>query len=395
MFQDFFFKLKSKNIPVSTTELIDLLKVINFHSSNEGSMTLKQLYFIGRSCLVKDIKYYDDYDIIFAGTFGNLNLQEEELKSLMAEWLKMAVENQISEDQKMKAMNLSSDEVFSELEKRYNEQKGRHDKGNHWVGTGGTSAFGNKGYNQNGVRVGGEGGEGIAIQIIGDRNYKEYRTDESLNVRQLKVALKKLKDLRKEGKKEFQLDASITKTCENAGDIELIFQSSRKNKMKLMLLMDVGGSMTPHSRNVSRLFSAAHQINHFKEFHYFYFHNIIYDRVFVDSSFDTSISLERLMKKISSDTRVVIVGDAAMNPYELFGSYGSSYSYNYFHENSRLKVTGMSSLKKILDFYTRTVWLNPDPPNYWTTTTCEAIWNEVPMYFLSVDGLQRAIRNLV
>lgn len=118
MFQDFFFKLKSKNIPVSTTELIDLLKVINFHSSNEGSMTLKQLYFIGRSCLVKDIKYYDDYDIIFAGTFGNLNLQEEELKSLMAEWLKMAVENQISEDQKMKAMNLSSDEVFSELEKK-------------------------------------------------------------------------------------------------------------------------------------------------------------------------------------------------------------------------------------------------------------------------------------
>jgi uncharacterized protein with von Willebrand factor type A (vWA) domain len=394
MFQNFFYRLKSKKIPVSTTELLDLIKAVSFHSENESPLTLKKFYSIARSCLIKDIKYYDEYDLVFAETFGDNKIGDMEFNEKLTEWLSKAIENNLTDDRKKNAMNLPIDEIFNELRKRLEEQKERHDKGNHWVGTGGTSAFGNKGYNQNGLRVGGEGGEGIAKQIVGDRNYKEYRTDESLNIRQLKIALKKLKDLRKEGRKEFQLEDTIKKTCENAGDIELVFHSSRKNKLKLMLLMDVGGSMTPHSQSVSKLFSAAHQLNHFKEFHYYYFHNIIYDRVYNDSIFDKSVSLEKLFKKISPDTKVIFVGDASMNPYELFGSHGSIYSYNSISE-AKLKITGHSTLKNLVNFYKSSIWLNPDPPQYWSSTTCEAIWDEIPMYFLSVDGIVKAISKLM
>ncbi len=394
MFQNFFYRLKSKKIPVSTTELLDLIKAVSFHSENESPLTLKKFYSIARSCLIKDIKYYDEYDLVFAETFGDNKIGDMEFNEKLTEWLSKAIENNLTDDRKKNAMNLPIDEIFNELRKRLEEQRERHDKGNHWVGTGGTSAFGNKGYNQNGLRVGGEGGEGIAKQIVGDRNYKEYRTDESLNIRQLKIALKKLKDLRKEGRKEFQLEDTIKKTCENAGDIELVFHSSRKNKLKLMLLMDVGGSMTPHSQSVSKLFSAAHQLNHFKEFHYYYFHNIIYDRVYNDSIFDKSVSLEKLFKKISPDTKVIFVGDASMNPYELFGSHGSIYSYNSISE-AKLKITGHSTLKNLVNFYKSSIWLNPDPPQYWSSTTCEAIWDEIPMYFLSVDGIVKAISKLM
>jgi uncharacterized protein len=395
MFQNFFYRLKSKKIPVSTIELLDLIQVIRTLSEKDGYLPLQRFYYIARSCLIKDIKFYDDYDLIFADTFGDSKLNSEDIKARLSDWLSQSIENLLSEERKKNAMNLSIEDVFRELFNRLNEQKERHDKGNYWIGTGGTSSFGNKGYNQNGIRVGGEGGEGIAKQILGDRNYKEYRTDVSLNVRQIKLALKKLKDLRKEGKKEFQLDPTIQKTCENAGDIELIFQASRKNKIKVMLLMDVGGSMTPHSRNVSRLFSAAHQLNHFKEFHYYYFHNIIYDKVFIDSSFYNSLSLDKLFKKISPDTKILFVGDAAMNPYELYGSYGSYYTYESILENKNPNVTGISTLKSIISFYSSSVWLNPDSPQYWTSTTCEAIWDEVPMYFLSIDGLQHAISKLM
>jgi len=394
MFQNFFYRLKSKKIPVSTTELLDLIKAVSFHSENQSPLTLKKFYSIARSCLIKDIKYYDEYDLVFAETFGDNKIGNMEFNEKLTEWLSKAIENNLTDDRKKNAMNLPIDEIFNELRKRLEEQKERHDKGNHWVGTGGTSAFGNKGYNQNGLRVGGEGGEGIAKQIVGDRNYKEYRTDESLNIRQLKIALKKLKDLRKEGRKEFQLEDTIKKTCENAGDIELVFHSSRKNKLKLMLLMDVGGSMTPHSQSVSKLFSAAHQLNHFKEFHYYYFHNIIYDRVYNDSIFDKSVSLEKLFKKISPDTKVIFVGDASMNPYELFGSHGSIYSYNSISE-AKLKITGHSTLKNLVNFYKSSIWLNPDPPQYWSSTTCEVIWDEIPMYFLSVDGIVKAISKLM
>lgn len=386
--------MKARKIPVTTIELLDFLKVVSHISETKGISNLREIYSIARSCFIKDIKYYDDYDQAFASTFSGLAIEDPDFRSLLEQWLERALKKDLSEAQKKNAMNLTPEELFKELEERLKKQKEKHDGGNYWIGTGGTSAFGNSGFNPSGVRIAGNAGMRTGIEVMTERKYREYRTDEGLNVRQLKVALKKLKDLRKEGKKEFQLEETIQKTCDNGGDPELIFKSSRKNKMKLMLLMDVGGSMTPHAERVSKLFSAAHQMNHFKEFHYYYFHNIVYNKVYQFAEFSGGITLDRLFKKISRDTKLIMVGDASMNPYELFGATGRYYT-SYLYEDSEKNISGMDSLKKITDYYKSAVWLNPDPPMYWNSGTCEAIWNEISMYYLSVDGLKKAVTKLL
>jgi uncharacterized protein len=394
MFFQIFYRLKMRKVPVSTTELLDFLKVVQYISDTKGFSNLKELYLVGRSSLIKDIKYFDDYDLIFSEVFSTLKINDEEFRNLLNQWLSEISKSTLDEDRKKDAMNLSTEDLFKELEKRINEQKEKHNGGNYWIGTGGTSAFGNSGFNPNGVKIGENPGMKLAIDVLNERKYREYRTDERLNVRQIKIALKNLKDLRKEGRKEFHLEETILKTCENGGDPEIVFQASRKNKLKLMLLMDVGGSMTPHAERVSKLFSAAHQMNHFKEFHYYYFHNIVYNKVYETASFQKSISLNRLFKKISRDTKVIFVGDASMNPYELFGVAGR-YFQSTLYQNQDKELSGIDSLKKLLDFYTDSVWINPEPQSYWDIGTCSAIWELVPMYFLSVDGLKKAINSLI
>lgn len=395
MFENLFYKLRSRKIPVATTELLDLLKAVQGYIENRPVLSLKEFYSIARSCLIKDIKYYDDYDMVFAEIFGGLGVGDEEFRSLLESWLHKSAGLPISEEKRKNAPLMDLEELFEELKKRLEEQKERHDGGNHWVGTSGTSPFGNSGYNPQGVRVGGESLGRTAIQVFADRKYREYRTDESLNVRQIKLALKKLKDLRKQGRPEFSIEKTIQKTCDNGGDLELVFSPSRKNQLKLMLLMDVGGSMSPHAERVSKLFSAAHQLNHFKEFHYFYFHNIVYDHVYEDAWFTRKLTLDRLKKKIASDTKVIFVGDAAMNPYELFGATGRFYSHFYRDEEMPKSRSGIEALEYLLDYYKSSIWLNPDDPRYWGATTCEAIADRVSMYFLSVNGLVRGVRELI
>lgn len=395
MFESLFYKLRSRRVPVSTTELLDLMKAISGYSETTGVLTMREFYSIARSCLVKDIKFYDDYDIVFADVFGGLGVGDDEFRSLLESWLQKSAGLPLTEEKKRNAPLMDIEELFEELKKRLEEQKEKHDGGNHWVGTSGTSPFGNSGFNPNGVRIGGESLGRTAIQVFADRKYREYRTDESLNVRQIKVALKKLKDLRKQGRPEFSIEKTIQKTCENGGDLDLVFAPSRKNQLKLMLLMDVGGSMTPHAERVSKLFSAAHQLNHFKEFHYYYFHNIVYDYVYQDAGFTRKLSLDRLTKKISRDTKVIFVGDAAMNPYELFGASGRYYSYYFKDQDIPKSRSGIEALLFLLDYYKSSIWLNPDDPRYWGATTCEAIADRVSMFFLSVDGLTRGVRELV
>jgi len=391
MFEELFYKLKARKVPVSTTELLDLIRAIAGHSNLRGVLSLKEFYFIARSCLVKDIKFFDDYDLVFANVFGNLGVNDEEFRKLLETWLSKSAGLSISEEKKNNAPLLSEEELFLELQKRLEQQKSRHDGGNYWIGTSGVSPFGHSGYNPQGIRIGGESLNKTALQVFAERKYRDYRTDESLNVRQIKLALKKLKDLRKSGRPEFSIEKTIHKTCENGGDLELVFAPSRKNQLKLMLLMDVGGSMTPHADRVSKLFSAAHQLNHFKEFHYYYFHNIMYEYVYEDASFLKKISLDRLTKKISKDTKVIFVGDAAMNPYELFGTMGRYY-HNFDVPKSR---SGIEALEFLLDFYKSSIWLNPDDPRYWSSTTCEAIADRVSMFFLSVNGLERGVQKLL
>jgi len=398
MFLDFFYKLRSLNAPVSTREYLDLLNVLDSYSKKNETISPERFYQIARSILIKDVKYYDAYDLAFSECFSGL-VSDDDFKSKLNDWLQNALEKELSEERKANAMNLPSEELMKELQKRIDEQKERHDGGNKWIGTGGTSAFGHSGFNPNGIRVGGEGINKSALAVAGRREFKDYRTDEILNIRQIKVALKKLRSLKESGRKELNIEKSIKATCNNAGEIEIIETKSRKNNLKLVLLMDIGGSMTPHSNRVSQLFSAAHQTNHFKEFKHYYFHNIFYDDLYHHANLhpDEITDFQKLKSIHNSDTRFIIVGDAYMAPYELFQMTGSmrEFYYSFIKDNKKSNLTGMDRVEVLKKLYAKTVWLNPEPKKLWSAPTIKAIKEVIPMFELSIDGLSEAIKELI
>lgn len=398
MFLDFFYTLRAKNVPVSTREYLDLMHVMNELSSSGEVVDINRFYSVSKSILVKDVKFYDSFDLAFSTCFKDL-VSNEEFKNKLNEWLKNAVDNELSDERKKNALAVPPENLIEEIEKRLKEQKGRHDTGNKWIGTGGTSPFGHSGYNPEGVRIGGEGSGKSALVVAGERKFKEYRTDEILDVRQIKVALKKLRVLKESGPAKLNINKTIKKTCENAGEIEIIESRERKNKLKLVLLMDVGGSMTPHSKRVSQLFTAAHQINHFKEFKHFYFHNIFYDDLYksADMSFDERFKFGKLKHNFNADTRFIIVGDAYMAPYELFQLTGSmrEYYYSFVKNNNKSELTAIERVQMLKKQFPKTIWLNPESHRVWGATTIAAINDIIPMFELSVDGLQAGIKELL
>ncbi|MBE7412697.1 MAG: VWA domain-containing protein [Leptospiraceae bacterium] len=397
MFLDFFYSLRSRKIPVTTGELLDLLHVISKITKDNQTVNVNSFYYIARNCLIKNTKHFDDYDIVFSQILFPELSQDIQFKEKLEKWLKEAIENNLSDERKKNALKILPDDLISELEKRLKEQKERHDGGNHWIGTGGTSPFGHGGFNDSGIRIGGESKNRSAISVAGERRYRDYRTDETLGVRQIKSALKKLRALKREGKPKLSIDHTIRKTCDNAGDIEAVLRKSRKNNMKLLLLMDVGGSMSPYAARVNKIFSAAHQMNHFKEFHYYYFHNIIYDYVYKDATMRNRVSADSLLKKFRSNTRVIFVGDAYMAPYELF--HKSQYFQDYFEfgkkGNQKTNMSGLERLIQLKKYFEKSIWLNPENTNYWNAPTVSAIHNEVPMFFLSLDGIEKGIKKLL
>lgn len=397
MFLDFFYTLRAQGIPCSTSEYLDFINALEKINRDRDFLSTDQLYLLGRSCLVKDIKFYDKYDVAFAICFKDVVSENNNLKQLLEDWLKKTVENELSEERKQKALQLPNSELIKELQKRLEEQKERHDTGNKWIGTGGTSPFGHSGFNPAGVRIGGESGNRSALVVAGKREYREYRTDETFNLRQIKLALKKLRSLKKQGRPQLSIEKSIKKTVDNAGEIDLVFEMSRKNNMKLILLMDVGGSMSPFARDVSKLFSSAHQINHFKKFEYYYFHNIFYDHVYTDARFSKAINVDDLIKKFDTETRVIIVGDAYMAPYELFQMTGSMREF-YFTLDDRStgdQRTGMDRVKQWSKHFSKTAWLNPEASRIWDLSpTISAVKGEIKMFSLTVDGLENAIKFL-
>ena len=398
MFLDFFYTLRAKNVPVSTREYLDLMHVMSELSESGEVVDANRFYSVSKSILVKDVKYYDSFDLAFSTCFKDL-ISNEDFKNKLNEWLQNAVKKDLSDERKKNALKIPPEALMKELEKRLKEQKDRHDTGNKWIGTGGTSPFGHGGYNPEGIRIGGEGGGRSAIAVAGERKFKEYRTDEILDVRQIKVALKKLRVLKESGPAKLNIPKTIKRTCENAGEVEIVESRTRKNKLKLVLLMDVGGSMTPHSKRVSQLFTAAHQINHFKEFKHFYFHNIFYDDLYKNSgmSFDERFKFGKLKHNFNADTRFIIVGDAYMAPYELFQMTGNmrEYYFNFVQKNNKSPLTAYERVKMLKKQYPKTIWLNPESKRLWESTTIAAIKDIIPMYELSVDGLQAGIKDLL
>ena len=386
MFTQFFYTLKAYKIPVTLTEWLALLQAMEQGFAGNSLVTF---YYLARAVLVKSENYYDQYDLAFRDFFSGLEVPEELFDELL-KWLSEETLKLHRDAVDLSALPKHDWETLQKMfEERLREQKERHDGGSHWIGTGGRSPFGHSGVNPGGIRVGGESENLSAVQIATARKFRQYRKDVTLDVRQMKVALKKLRHLRRTGSRlELDIDESIDKTCRNAGEIELIFHPERKNDVKLLLLMDAGGSMLPYARLVNRLFSAANSVNHFKTFRYYYFHNCIYDYLNAGMQFGERVSTAQLLKNLNSSYKVIIVGDASMAPYELFMENGI---IDYYERN---ETAGIVWLRRIADHFRHIVWLNPNPPRYWKHPTVSAIADVFPMFQLSLDGLDEAMKEL-
>jgi len=386
MFTDFFYILKKRKVPVSITEWMTLMEALA-----HGYITnLDEFYFLARAILVKSEAYYDHYDVAFQEYFQGIETTDD-ISGEVLEWLRDPINRMtLSEEDRALFESLNFDELLKELEKRLKEQTEQHDGGGYWLGRGGTSPFGHSGYHPAGIRIGGQSGGRHAIQIAQERRFRNYRNDLTLDVRQLKIALKGLRQLSRIGlEDELDLEESIEATAKNAGEIELIWQRSRKNAVKVLLLMDVGGSMEPFALLCSQLFSAAHSSTHFKDFRYYYFHNCIYDNLYQDIERQEAISTDHLLRTLEPDYKLLVVGDARMGPWELIERYGA---INYYERN---ETPGVIWLKRIKEHFTHCVWLNPDSPRFWVHSTIQVIGKLFPMFPLTLDGLGQAVKRLV
>jgi uncharacterized protein len=387
MFIDFFFTLRRHKLPVSVTEWMTLMEALDGgHISN-----LEEFYYLARAILIKSEAHFDGYDLAFQEYFGGV-VGYVQIPDKILEWTRDALERRnLRPDELPPFEKMTIEELLRELEKRIKEQKEKHDGGNYWIGRRGTSPFGNSGTHPGGIRIGGQGGGRSAMQIAGERRFRNYRDDVVLDVRQIRMALKGLRQLTRIGAEdELDLDGTIDSTAKNAGDIELIWQRSRKNAARVLLLMDAGGSMEPHAELCSQLFTAAHSSNHFRDFQYYYFHNCVYHQVYKDIARRDAVSTEHLLKTLDADYKVILVGDAMMGSWELTDPNGAIEYYDH------CTIPGMTWLNRINDHFTHCVWMSPfGDERYWINTTCDMVRRVFPMYPLTLDGLNRAVRKLV
>lgn len=394
MFTKFFYFLKDVGVPVSMNEWQTLLEALD---AGMAGSSLTGFYYLCRSVLVKTEAHYDRFDMAFANYFGDIETPEG-LPDKIWEWLdKELPEMQISDEMRRNHQQLDLDELKRMLEERLAEQNEEHHGGNRWIGTGGTSPFGHSGYHPGGIRVGGASRNLSAVKVAGQRRFQEFRTDETLGIRQFQIALRKLRQFttRLDGARtELDLDSTINKTCDNAGRLELIWERPKENGIKVLLLMDAGGSMVSYSRLCNQLFTAVNRSNHFKDLKIFYFHNCIYDWLYHDPwcSLNNYTETDYVLNTYSTDYRVIIVGDASMAPYELMRK-GGIIEWGLYNDSP-----GIDWLKRIRQHFEYSVWLNPIPKSYWMwmegAFTIKRISEVFPMEELTIDGLQSAINKL-
>ena len=390
MFLDLFYELREEGVPVGLQEWRMLMEALEkgLHGSS-----LFRFYNLSRACLIKSETYYDAFDRVFAHVFhgveGALSIEDEVL-----EWLQDPKNFQeLTDEQRALLEHLDSDELMQRFLDILAEQDGRHDGGGKWVGTGGRSPFGHGGEHPTGIRVGGPGKNRSAMKVAEDRRFEGYRTDSTLNLRNMKLALKRLRQLTRTGPvTELDLEETIDETCKNAGEIELVFRPERKNNVRLLLLMDVGGTMDPYYEPMSRLLTALHEERGLREFKSYYFHNCIYELICTNATLARrdSIPTGDMLRKLDERWKVMIVGDAAMHPAELLSPRGNI--------NPRLEsqTPGIEWLKRIDDHFHRTVWVNPDPQKIWQSTrTTRIVADMFSMYSLSVDGISDAVGSLI
>jgi uncharacterized protein len=382
---DFFLELRKSGVDVSAHEWLTLMQALDkgLHDSS-----LDGFYQVARAVCVKEVGQLDAFDVAFLAYFKDIRFESLAFAEQLLAWLEDP--RGLSDAERQFLESLDIEELRRRFEERLREQRERHDGGNRWIGTGGTSPFGQAGQHPTGLRAAGSGGGRSAMQVAAERRFREYRRDIVLDVRQIDLALRRLRRLGREGaQEELDLDETIAGTAKNGGELELAFRAPKRNRMKLVLLMDVGGSMDPHARLVERLFTAASRVGRFARFRHYYFHNCVYNQVYEDAEFRRPLSLTELMAQSSRDERLVVAGDALMHPAELLQTGGSLYYYD------DTPSPGIASLRRLAEFYRRAAWLNPEPERFWPRTTIEMIAAVFPMYTLTLEGLGRAVRYLV
>ncbi|TMG87625.1 MAG: VWA domain-containing protein [Betaproteobacteria bacterium] len=365
MLIDFFLHLKNSKLPVSTREFLTLLDALE-HGVVSGD--IDDFYFLARTCLVKDESLYDRFNLAFGTYFNGVESVFDIRAVIPEEWIRKLIEGNLSEEDKALVKALGGwDKLMETLKQRLEEQRGRHQGGAKWIGTAGTSPFGAYGYNPEGIRIGQEGGRNrSAIKVWDERTFRNLDDSVELNTRNIKIALRRLRRFAREGvPEELDLDATIEGTAKNAGWLDLHLVPERRNRIKVLLFLDVGGSMDPHVQVCEELFSAAK--SEFRHLEYFYFHNCVYDYVWRDNRRrrNERTATFDVLHKYGPDWKLIFVGDAAMSPYELV------------QRNA--------------------IWLNPEPERSWTYTRSTQLVLDIlgpRMFPLTLDGLNRGIAAL-
>lgn len=379
MFTAFLYRLRAEGVPVATGEWLTLLGALR-----DGlAADVDGFYRLGRALLCRTEADFDAFDLAFADTFRGAVL-DPELREKLEGWLADAVARTSDE---LVDPGLTDQELWEQLLERLAEQKERHDGGNHWVGTGGTSPYGHSGRAASGIRVGGSGGNRGAIHVAADRQWESYRTDRTLETRDLQVALKALRKLQRQGRFELDLPETIDATCHNAGEIELAWRRERENQVRLVLLMDAGGSMAPHAERVSQLFTAADALGTFRTFDAYFFHNCPYTWLWTDFEAGERRPTADVLAELTPQHRLLFVGDASMAPYELFSMVGWGAA-----EDDR--APGIEWLRRLRRRCPASVWLNPDPRRWWDHPTVRGIGQIFPMFELTLHGLEDAVAAL-
>ncbi len=387
MLIDFFFTLKDAKVPVSIKEFLVLLEALD-QQVIEPSMD--DFYFLSRTTLVKDEANFDKFDKAFGAYFHGVDTLFEKNPEIPLDWLMKRLQRELTPEQKAAIEKFGYDKLMDRLKQLLEEQKKRHEGGNKWIGTGGTSPFGNSGQNPEGVRIGGEGGNRSAVKVWDQRAYRDYDSDRELGIRNIKVALRRLRKFAREGaEEELALDDTIRATANNAGWLDLKMQPERKNKVKVLMLLDVGGSMDDHIARVEELFSAAK--TEFKNMEFFYFHNCVYETLWKHNRrrHAERFSTWEVIRKYPPDTKLIFVGDATMSPYEVVQPGGSVEHHN--------EEAGAVWLKRFVHQFPKFVWLNPEPEGLWQYRQSIAIIKQLMgnrMYPVTMDGLERAMQML-
>lgn len=387
MFLDFFLLLKNDGFPVTLKEYLTFLEALD---RDVIGYDPTDFYYLSRCVMVKDERHLDRFDRLFSAYFSGAQLADtEQFMQIPLEWLRKNFENVLSEEDKQMIRSMGGlEELMERLREIFEKQKKRHQGGNRWVGTGGTSPYGAYGYNPAGIRIGQDGGrQRRAVKVWDKREFRDLDDSVELNVRNMKMALRKLRVLTREGVgEELDIDKTIDRTSKNAGLLDLEFVPSRKNNVKVLMFFDVGGSMEDHVELCSRLFSAAR--HEFKHLEFYYFHNCIYEAVWKDNArrFSERIPTFSVLNKYNGDYKCIIVGDASMSPWELVYPNGS-----VEHNNDE---PGLLWLNRIKAKYPFTVWLNPVPQDEWKWTESIGMLNdfyESNMFPLTLSGIKDAI----